>query len=105
MRIWELTITISLGWTLGLSGIQVLLAVRSMSSMVLLITLLVFYFNTFIFIIEIFFEGLEKKHYKCFLGPKSTLPMLYIDDCINGTVNPNALNSIGSILKGRFKQT
>ncbi len=30
----------------------------------------------------IFFEALEKKHYKCYLGPKTYLPMMYIDDCI-----------------------
>ena len=36
--------------------------------------------------LEIFFEALEKGHYKCWLGPKTALPMIYIDDCIRGTV-------------------
>ncbi|CDW71851.1 nad-dependent epimerase [Stylonychia lemnae] len=36
---------------------------------------------------QIFFEALEKGHYKCFLGPKSDLPMIYIDDCIQGTID------------------
>ena len=38
-------------------------------------------------IIEIFFEALEKGHYKCFLKPKTFLPMIYIDDCIQATVS------------------
>lgn len=37
--------------------------------------------------IEIFFDALEKGHYTSFLGPKSYLPMIYIDDCIAGTVS------------------
>ena len=40
----------------------------------------------FIFYIEIFFEALEKKVYNSFLGPKSDMPMIYIDDCILATV-------------------
>jgi hypothetical protein len=36
--------------------------------------------------IEIFFEALEKKYYKCWLAPKTDLPMIYIDDCVRGTV-------------------
>lgn len=50
--------------------------------------------NSFSFVIndrcvEIFFEALEKGHYKSFLGPKSALPMIYIDDCVEGTVSNN----------------
>ena len=53
--------------------------------------------------VEIFFEALEKKHYKCFLGPKSTLPMVYIDDCINGTVRISRLLTVSdSIHEGRL---
>ena len=36
--------------------------------------------------IWMFMEGLKKGFYECFLGPKSTLPMMYIDDCICGTI-------------------
>ena len=36
---------------------------------------------------EIFFHALEKCEYKCPLGPKTPLPMMYIDDCISGTVD------------------
>lgn len=36
--------------------------------------------------LEIFFAALEKKYYKCWLGPKTDLPMMYIDDCIQQTV-------------------
>ena len=35
---------------------------------------------------EIFFHALENGEYKCPLGPKTALPMMYIDDCIEGTV-------------------
>jgi threonine 3-dehydrogenase len=35
---------------------------------------------------EIFFHALEKGAYKCWLGPKTNLPMIYIDDCIAGTI-------------------
>ena len=35
---------------------------------------------------EIFFSALEKGQYKCWLGPKTALPMIYIDDCINATI-------------------
>ena len=38
-------------------------------------------------IIEIFFEALENGHYKCFLKPKTFLPMIYIDDCIQATID------------------
>jgi threonine 3-dehydrogenase len=44
------------------------------------------FFNLNIINIEIFFAALEKKYYKCWLGPKTDLPMIYIDDCIRGTV-------------------
>ena len=37
--------------------------------------------------IEIFFEALEKGTYKCFLGPKTDLPMIYIDDTIKCTLD------------------
>ena len=35
---------------------------------------------------EIFFSALEHGHYKCWLGPKTDLPMIYIDDCIDSTI-------------------
>jgi nucleoside-diphosphate-sugar epimerase len=35
---------------------------------------------------EIFFHALEKKYYKCWLAPKTALPMIYIDDCIDATI-------------------
>src|SRR3989344_4347630 len=36
--------------------------------------------------IWMFMEGLKKGFYECFLEPKSSLPMMYIDDCICGTI-------------------
>lgn len=35
---------------------------------------------------EIFFDALEKGHYKCWLREDSELPMIYIDDCIKATL-------------------
>lgn len=35
---------------------------------------------------EIFFHALENRYYKCWLGPKTALPMMYIDDCIEATI-------------------
>lgn len=35
---------------------------------------------------EIFFHMLEKNHYKCFLKEDAALPMMYIDDCIECTI-------------------
>jgi threonine 3-dehydrogenase len=43
---------------------------------------------------EIFFHALEKKSYKCFLGPETYLPMMYIDDCIDQTVYYALINII-----------
>lgn len=45
---------------------------------------------------EIFFHALENRYYKCWLGRKTALPMMYIDDCIDATVrylkaDPNCL--------------
>jgi threonine 3-dehydrogenase len=35
---------------------------------------------------EIFFEAIEKKKYKCYLGKDTYLPMMFIDDCIDATL-------------------
>ena len=40
------------------------------------------FISFYLLFIEIFFHALEKKSYKCFLGPETYLPMMYIDDCI-----------------------
>lgn len=45
---------------------------------------------------EIFFHALEKGSYDCWLEPKTMLPMMYIDDCIEATIlflkaDPNKL--------------
>ena len=36
--------------------------------------------------VEIFYEAIKNKRYTCFLGPDSTLPMMYMPDCINATL-------------------
>ena len=36
--------------------------------------------------LEIFFHALETGEYKCWLPKDAALPMIYIDDCINATV-------------------
>lgn len=35
---------------------------------------------------EIFFHGLENGHYTCWLTEETSLPMIYIDDCIDATI-------------------
>jgi len=35
---------------------------------------------------EVFFHALENRHYKCWLREDTSLPMIYIDDCIEATV-------------------
>lgn len=37
--------------------------------------------------IAMFFDALKKGSYECFLGPNTTLPMMYIDDAIKGTID------------------
>ena len=36
--------------------------------------------------VEIFYEALEKKHYSCFVRPDTSLPMMYMPDLLNGTI-------------------
>ena len=36
---------------------------------------------------EIFFAAIKKKEYKLCLSPETVLPMAYLDDIIEGTVN------------------
>lgn len=38
------------------------------------------------FSVEIFYEGLQKGKYQCFVRPDTMLPMMYIDDAIRGTI-------------------
>jgi len=35
---------------------------------------------------EIFFEILEKNHYACFVKEDASMPMIYLDDCIDAIV-------------------
>ena len=37
--------------------------------------------------VEIFYEALKHKEYKCFLSEESTLPMMYMPDCIKATLD------------------
>lgn len=36
--------------------------------------------------VEIFYEALQNNFYQCFLNPNTTLPMMYMDDAIRGTI-------------------
>lgn len=38
------------------------------------------------FAVEIFYEGLQKGRYECFVKPDTMLPMMYVDDAIRGTI-------------------
>ncbi|MGE5041878.1 MAG: NAD-dependent epimerase/dehydratase family protein [Candidatus Levyibacteriota bacterium] len=37
--------------------------------------------------VAIFYDGLQKGAYECFVGPDTTLPMMYIDDAIKATID------------------
>jgi nucleoside-diphosphate-sugar epimerase len=37
--------------------------------------------------VEIFYEAIRKKKYTCFLAEKTTLPMMYMPDCLKGTID------------------
>lgn len=37
--------------------------------------------------VEIFYEAVKCKHYKCFLKPDTVLPMMYMPDCIQATID------------------
>jgi nucleoside-diphosphate-sugar epimerase len=37
--------------------------------------------------VEIFYEALKKKKYTCFLREDTTLPMMYMPDCLKGTLD------------------
>jgi len=46
--------------------------------------------------VAIFYEGLKKHAYECFVKPETTLPMMYMDDALRGTMelmeaDPNKL--------------
>jgi len=37
--------------------------------------------------VAIFYESLQKGSYECFVGPDTTIPMMYMSDCIKATVD------------------
>ena len=37
--------------------------------------------------VEIFYEAIKKKRYTCFLRADTTLPMMYMPDCLKGTID------------------
>lgn len=37
--------------------------------------------------VAIFYEALKTGRYECYLGPKSMLPMMYMDDAVKGTID------------------
>jgi len=36
--------------------------------------------------VEMFYEAIKHKHYTCYLKPDTTLPMMYMPDCINAAI-------------------
>lgn len=36
--------------------------------------------------VDIFFKAITEKKYECFLGPETMLPMMYMDDALNATI-------------------
>lgn len=49
--------------------------------------------------VEIFYEALKEKHYSCFLGPDTVLPMMHMQDCLEAT--QKLLQVDGELLKQR----
>lgn len=37
--------------------------------------------------VAIFYEGLKSGKYECFVGPETTLPMMYMDDAVRATID------------------
>lgn len=37
--------------------------------------------------VAIFYDGLKKKEYECFVSSETTLPMMYMDDAVRGTID------------------
>ncbi len=37
--------------------------------------------------VAIFYDGLRQGRYTCFVGPETTLPMMYMDDAVKGTID------------------
>ncbi|KAJ3002282.1 UNVERIFIED_CONTAM: hypothetical protein HDU68_006354, partial [Siphonaria sp. JEL0065] len=37
--------------------------------------------------VQIFHSALKDHAYKCYLGPETSLPMMYLPDCLQGTVD------------------
>ena len=36
--------------------------------------------------VAIFYDGIKTGKYECFVGPETTIPLMYIPDCIKGTI-------------------
>ncbi|MBI2648233.1 MAG: NAD-dependent epimerase/dehydratase family protein [Thaumarchaeota archaeon] len=49
--------------------------------------------------VEIFYEAIRKERYTCFLKPETTLPMMYMPDCVKATVQ--LMESAASKIKVR----
>jgi len=37
--------------------------------------------------VAIFYDGISSGKYECFVGPETTIPLMYIPDCIKGTID------------------
>ncbi|MBU0998434.1 NAD-dependent epimerase/dehydratase family protein [Patescibacteria group bacterium] len=37
--------------------------------------------------VAIFYDGIKSEKYECFVGPETTIPLMYIPDCIKGTID------------------
>jgi len=46
--------------------------------------------------VEIFYEAIKRKSYSCFLKEDTVLPMMYMDDAINATINLMQAEKTGS---------
>lgn len=57
------------------------------------------------FAVAIFYDGLQKGIYDCFVGPETTLPMMYIDDAIKATIDIMDAESSAITIRNSYNLT
>ena len=55
--------------------------------------------------VAIFYDGLQKGQYDCFVGPETTLPMMYIDDAIKATIDLMEVDSSKIRIRNSYNLT
>lgn len=55
--------------------------------------------------VAIFYDGLQKGEYECFVGPETTLPMMYINDAIKATIDLMEADSSKITIRNSYNLT